>query len=152
MSDQGVLRQISEIQELSLDELRERWRELFDTEPPRYRKTVMIRRLCYRIQELAYGGISEATRSLLRARIEEVDGGAKDGAPARMSRRGRKDDGPVAGTRLVRTWHGKRYEATVVPGGIEYEGQRYRSLTAVAKAITGTHWNGRLFFGLTKRS
>ena len=56
------------------------------------------------------------------------------------------------GTRLVRDWHGDRHEVTVVAGGFEYGGKRYRSLTAVAKAITGSHWNGKLFFGLSKRT
>jgi hypothetical protein len=55
---------------------------------------------------------------------------------------------PVAGTRLVREWNGRTYEVTVVYGGFEYDGRRYRSLTAIATAITGTHWNGRAFFGL----
>jgi hypothetical protein len=54
----------------------------------------------------------------------------------------------LAGTRLVREWNGRRYEVTVVPGGFVFEGRRYRSLTAITKAITGTHWNGRAFFGL----
>lgn len=58
------------------------------------------------------------------------------------------DDLPVLGTRLSREWNGKRHEATVVSGGFEYQGRRYRSLTAVTLAITGTHWSGRAFFGL----
>jgi hypothetical protein len=59
---------------------------------------------------------------------------------------------PVVGTRLVREWRGERHEVTVVPGGFEYLGRLYRSLTAIAKVITGQHWNGRLFFGLRRRN
>jgi hypothetical protein len=59
-----------------------------------------------------------------------------------------RQDLPVVGTRLVREWDGQRHEVTVVHGGFEYRGRRYRSLSAIASAITGTHWNGRRFFGL----
>jgi len=58
----------------------------------------------------------------------------------------------VADTRLVREWNGNRYEVTVVHGGFEFQGRRYRSLSAITKAITGTHWNGPGFFGLRKNS
>lgn len=68
----------------------------------------------------------------------------------RLKRRQRKNGMPVAGTWLIREWQGRRYEVTVVDGGFEYEGRRYRSLTAITKAITGTHWNGPAFFGLRK--
>ena len=144
----GVLRQVTEIQALSLRELRERWSELFGTDAPRYSRAALIRRLAYRIQELAFGGVTEATRARLREHLKEVDG--IDG-PARMTRRGGKGDGPVAGTRFIREWRGQRYEVTVVPGGCEWEGRRYRSLSEVARAITGTRWNGPLFFGLRTR-
>ena len=60
--------------------------------------------------------------------------------------------GDKIGTRLVREWQGDRYEVTVVKGGFEFEGRKYRSLTAITKVITGTHWNGFLFFGLQKRA
>ncbi|MEV5033983.1 DUF2924 domain-containing protein [Sphingobium sp. LMC3-1-1.1] len=56
----------------------------------------------------------------------------------------------TVGTRLVRDWHGTGHTVIVLDEGFEYNGQRWRSLTAVAKAITGTHWNGNRFFGLTE--
>ena len=56
----------------------------------------------------------------------------------------------MVGTKLVRDWKEKTYEVTVVHGGFEFEGRRYKSLTAIAEAITGSHWNGRAFFGLKK--
>ena len=64
-----------------------------------------------------------------------------------MNPRG-KGDLPVVGTRLLRRWQGRNYEVVAVAGGYEYEGARYGSLSAIAKKITGTHWNGRAFFGL----
>jgi hypothetical protein len=67
------------------------------------------------------------------------------------SARGRREL-PVAGTRLIREWHGQRHEVTVIAGGYEYQGRRYRSLTAIAKLITGNHWNGPNFFGLRAKS
>jgi hypothetical protein len=59
---------------------------------------------------------------------------------------------PVVGTRLIRDWNDRRYEVTVTYGGFEFEGRRYRSLSAIAKVITGTHWNGRAFFGLKQQN
>jgi hypothetical protein len=56
-----------------------------------------------------------------------------------------------AGTRLIRQWHGEVHEVAVLDGGISYRGQRYRSLSQVARAITGVHWSGPRFFGLTGR-
>ena len=151
MSD-GVLRQVKEVQALPLPALRDRWRELFGTEPPGYSRQQLARRLAYRLQEIAFGGLREETREKLR---EYVEGDALDvkGAKAARSKRGQKRNGlPVVGTRLRREWHGERYEVTVLDDGFEYQGKRYRSLSAVAKAITGAHWNGRLFFGLARRS
>ena len=147
----GVLRQIAELERLSRPELLERWRELYGTEPPGYRRDVLVKRLAYRIQELAHGGVSVATRARLRDHLADQGLDVEKPQTARQGRRGQKDDLPVIGTRLVRMWHGERHEVTVVVGGFEFEGKRYRSLSAVAKVITGSHWNGRLFFGLTKR-
>ncbi len=147
-AQKSVLAQIAEIEQLSLAELRVRWRDLFGTEPPGYSRAHLIRRLCYRLQELRHGGLPDATRATLRAKAE-ADGASGQGA--RLVRRNANDGGPVVGTRFVREWHGERHEVTVVEGGFEYAGKIFRSLSAVAKTITGQHWNGRLFFGLRDR-
>ncbi len=146
----GVLKQITEIQTLSYPALQERWRALYGTEPPTYNRGLLIKRLTYRVQELACGGLSEFARTGLRRHIDGERLDTEAAEVARMERRQRKNGMPVAGTRLVREWQGRRYEVTVVQGGFEFEGRRYRSLTAVTKAITGTHWNGPAFFGLRK--
>ncbi len=143
----ALLRQITELETMTLADLRERWRELYGTEPPGYSRTHLAKRLAYRVQELAYGGLSDVARAKLREHVE-----ADTGRVRPLERRKNKDDMPVVGTRLIREWHGERYEVTVVQSGFEFDGRRYRSLTAVAKAITGAHWNGRKFFGLPPRS
>ena len=125
--------------------LKERWRGLYGTEPPAYKRVHMIRRLAYRIQELAYGGLPDDTKAELE-RIAEED--ERHRQLARAQRRKSKTTHPLPGTRLVREWNGQRYEVTAVEGGFEYAGRKYRSLSAIAKVITGAHWSGPQFFGL----
>ena len=144
----NILAQINEIQTLALPELRERWTVLYGNSAPGYSREHLIRRLAYRIQELAHGGVSDATRAQLRA-IAAKD--CPSGQVRPLARRDANQGDPVPGTRYVREWHGQRHEVTVIDGGFEYGGKTFRSLSAVAKAITGQHWNGPLFFGLKKR-
>ncbi len=139
---------IAELQQLPMRDLRDRWRALIGTDPPRYNRGFLVRRLAYRIQELAYGGLSQAAR----ARMEELltqAGCSELGSPQTKKQlaRGRREM-PVIGTRLIREWNGQPHEVTAVPGGFAYRGRRYRSLTAIAELITGTHWNGPAFFGV----
>ncbi len=145
----NILARITAIQGLSFAELKARWRELYDTEPPSYNRAHLVKRLAYRVQELAYGGLSDATRAQLREHVQREGLDRETERAARMPRRGRKD-GPVVGTQIVRPWHGERHVVTVIVGGFEYEGRRYKSLSAIARAITGTRWNGPAFFGLRK--
>jgi len=146
-----LLKQIAALPGMSLNDLREKWRELFGTPPPGYSKAMMVRRLAYRIQELAQGGLSDSAQEHLRNVLEANGFNAKGrfatGVYKRWRRRKRKGM-PVIGTRLVREWNGDRYEVTVVHGGYEFNGRRYRSLTAIAKEITGTKRSGPVFFGL----
>ena len=140
MSD-DVARQIGGLTDFSYEQLRRSWRELFGSDPPTYSRPYLVKRLAYRIQELHYGGLSDETKAGLRE-ILRTSGYDQNGVrmgPARQ----RRQDVPVLGTRLVRQWNGTTHKVTAVPGGFEYLGHRYRSLTAVAEAITGTHCNGR---------
>jgi hypothetical protein len=143
MSDM-VLRQLAELPTLSVGELRGRWRDLYGAEPPgSYKSQYLIRRLAWRIQELAYGGLSESARATLKQVADE------DAATARRpSSRKREMDLPVSGTRLIRDWNGEPHEVLVARDGFDYHGRRYRSLSAVAKVITGAHRSGPAFFGL----
>jgi hypothetical protein len=143
----SVLRQVAALDKMTEQQLREQWRTLFGTEAPNYRPSVMARRLAHRIQELTFGGLSAQTRARMMEMRQNL-GLIGPAAPARACKR--RADMPVAGTRLIREWDGQRHEVNVTREGFEYEGRLYRSLSAIANAITGTHWNGKLFFGLAK--
>jgi hypothetical protein len=141
MSD-TVLARVAALKTARTTDLKQQWRELFGTEPPPYNRRFLESRLAYRIQELAYGGLKPETIERLDAIAEDLDGGE----PAR--RRQRAKDRPIAGTRLIREWQGVEHCVTVRDEDFEYQGRPYQSLSAVARAITGTRWNGLIFFGL----
>jgi hypothetical protein len=122
--------------------LKQQWRDLLDSEPPIYNRRYLESRLAYRIQELAYGGLKPETVERLEALGEELYG--KN--PAR--RRSRMVHRPITGTRLVREWKGVEHCVTVRDDDFEYAGRPYKSLSAIARAITGSRWNGWVFFGL----
>ncbi len=126
-------------------DLKAQWRELFETEPPAFNRRYLESRLAYRIQELAYGGLKPETVRRLEMLGEQLDGGNI------TLRRIRADLKPIAGTRLVREWQGIEQTVTVLADGYEWQGRPYRSLSSVARAITGTRWNGWIFFGLKSR-
>src|SRR5918994_645973 len=138
----GVLGRLAALQTLPTADLKQQWRELFGTEPPPFNRPYLISRLAYRIQELAYGGAQPETRARLEALGEQLDGGNV------VLRRVRADSRPLAGTRLVREHAGVEHAVTVLADGFEWEGRPYRSLSAIARAITGTCWNGWVYFGL----
>ena len=126
-------------------ELKTQWRELFETKPPAFNRRYLESRLAYRIQELAYGGLKPETVRRLETLGEQLDGGNI------ILRRIRADLKPIAGTKLIREWQGIEQTVTVLADGYEWHGRPYRSLSAVARAITGTRWNGWIFFGLKSR-
>src|SRR5262249_47689615 len=125
----------------------------FGKEPPPYNRSYLVKRLAYRLQELCYAGLSESASFKMQVVLQEI--GADELASPRpngvKSRQRRNSDSPIPGTRLIREWQGSRHEVTVVADGYEYGGKRYRSLSAIAHAITGTQWNGPAFFGLRNR-
>jgi len=137
-----VLAQLAALKTAPIATLKQKWRELFDREPPPYNRRFLEHRLAYRIQELAYGGLKPETLQRLRDLAEELDGGdpKRRGQPTK--------DRPIAGTRLIREYQGIEHCVTVRDDGYEYLGRPYKSLSAIARAITGTRWNGRIFFGL----
>ena len=127
----------------STPDLKQQWRDLFDSEPPPFNRRYLESRLAYRIQELAYGGLKPETVRRLERLGEELDGGDKKKRGMRLDR-----DRPITGTRLLREWQGVEYIVTVTADGFEWQGRPYKSLSAIARAITGTRWNGWVFFGL----
>jgi hypothetical protein len=127
----------------STSDLKAQWRDIFDTEPPPFNRRYLESRLAYRIQELVYGGLKPETIRRLEELGEELDGGDKKKRSMRVDR-----DRPIIGTRLLRDWQGVEQIVTVTQGGFEWQGRPYKSLSAIARAITGTRWNGWVFFGL----
>jgi hypothetical protein len=140
-----VLRQLSLIREATTADLKHRWRDLFGNESPPFNRAYLQSRLVYRIQELAYGGLQSEIVTRLEALGERLDGGNV------TLRRIRADDRPLPGTRLVREHKGVEHVVTVLSDGFDYEGRFYQSLSAIARAITGTKWNGWSFFGLYRK-
>ena len=123
-------------------DLKAQWRDLFGTEPPPFNRRYLESRLAYRIQELAYGGLKRETIRRLERLGEDLDGGDP------VKRRIRTDLMPITGTRLIREWQGVEHVVTVTAHGFDWQGRPYKSLSAIARAITGTRWNGWVFFGL----
>jgi hypothetical protein len=129
---------------LNARQLDERWRELFGGErPPRLYGPLLVGVLAYRIQEQAFGGIKPATRRLLR----QVAGLRSERRSLDALTRTRLK----AGTVLLREWHGTTHRVTVVGNGYEYLGKRFRSLSEIARQITGSRWSGPRFFGLKQQ-
>ena len=152
MNQQGpsktVLRRLSELDTLSTQELREKWRTLYSHEPPRFKRQFLIKHLAYRIQEIAYGGLDDNTRRRMDELLDDTGYDALGRKVNEVVRRARKNT-IVPGAVIKREWHGEQHEVIALAGGgFEYRGMPYRSLSAVARAITGTRWSGPLFFGL----
>jgi hypothetical protein len=141
MSDQ-VLARLAALKNTPTPKLKEQWRQLFDSEPPVFNRRYLESHLAYRIQELAYGGLKPETVRRLEKLGEELDGGSK------AKRQTRADSRPVSGTRLIREYQGVEHCVTVRDDDFEYQGRPYKSLSAIARAITGTPWSGPVFFGL----
>jgi hypothetical protein len=137
-----VLAQLAALKTAPIRALKEKWRDLFEREPPPYNRRFLESRLAYRIQELAYGGLKPETIERLDALADELEGNGGRGRRAALERR------PIAGTRLIREWKGVEHCVTVRDEDFDYQGRPYQSLSAVARAITGTRWNGLVFFGL----
>jgi hypothetical protein len=140
-----ILARLAALKAMSVNELKTEWQALFDAPAPNNSRTFLESRLAYRIQELIYGGPDKQTRRLLDLLADEVEG--------TLTRKAQIADprNPVVGTKLIREWDGIAHTVTVLKEGFEWGGQRYKSLSAVARAITGTRWNGYRFFGLRER-
>lgn len=134
---------LARLAEMAGEELKAEWARRYGTPAPNLSPELLRLGIGYQLQEQKHGGISRGTRTLLRqvaARARES--GDKKPMPRKLT----------PGTRLVRDWHGVGHTVIVLDDGFEYDGQHWKTLTAVARAITGTHWNGPRFFGLTQRT
>lgn len=136
-----VIGKVAALPSLENDELKKLWRELFDEPAPRKKRDYLIPRLAWRIQELAYGGLSDTAQD----RINRLMRGKEQLKPS--SNRVKR---PAVGTKLIREYQGIEHHVTVTRNGFEYQGRTFRSLSHIAREITGTRWSGPLFFGLTR--
>jgi hypothetical protein len=135
---------IAELFRLSRSQLLDRWQELYGQTPPSgIRREVMIPFLAYRIQENDEGGLSAAARA-------QIKSGARNLECARNSPNRAKRLRIKTGTRVLRRWGRETHEVSVTETGYEYRGHGYRSLSEIARLITGTRWSGPAFFGLKK--
>jgi hypothetical protein len=135
--------EIRRLPDLSLDELRDRWQALFGNPAPvSLRRKFLARAVAYQMQVQAYGGLSNATKRRLREIADAVRRGNPDAAGVTRQIR--------PGTQMIRQWRDKTHSVTAIDGGFEWNGQTYKSLSAVAKDITGTNWNGYAFFGIKR--
>jgi hypothetical protein len=122
---------------LEIGELRQQWRSLYKTQAPaNLSRELLLRAVAYRMQEVALGGLRPARQRQLRQMAQT---GAAN-TPARPELK--------PGTRLIREWQRRTYDVLVLDDGFSWQGTRYRSLSAIARKITGTAWSGPLFFGL----
>ena len=136
--------ELARLSELTIFELREEWRRLHRLPPPmQLSPDLLIRGITYKLQERAYGGLSKAVaRKLEQTSPDPLRWGAAKPAP------------PISlkpGTRLAREWRGVTHMVLVHANGVEWRGQRYPSLSVIAREITGAHWSGPRFFGLRRR-
>jgi Protein of unknown function (DUF2924) len=124
-------------------DLRNRYRELFRTEPPKAFGPDLLRRsIAHRIQEKVYGGLSREQQRLLDQLVRAAR--AKPNGRLELPRRIK------SGSELVRTWKGSTYRVVVLEKGFAWKGRTFSSLSEIATEITGTNWNGPRFFGLRR--
>jgi hypothetical protein len=140
----GLDGEIAGLVDRSTQELRRAWRKLHHTGPPLgLSRDLMIRGLADELQQRAYGDPGRALQRRLQILAGEFGKGARSFDPGRV---------PKTGASLVRQWRGHTHTVLVREDGFEYQGRRYRSLTVIAEQITGAHWSGPRFFGVSKRA
>src|SRR6266849_6461006 len=152
---ESIVAQIAKLKEMTVGQLREVYAEKFGEPSNSRNKRWLFKRIAWRIQELAEGGLSERAKKRALELANDADlrlrppkGHVIPMAPAKPKRDPRL---PAAGTELKRAFNGKEHTVRVDEDGFTYKGKPYKSLSAIAKQITGTQWNGFLFFGLVTK-
>lgn len=134
-----IAAELMRLEVLTNFELRREWRRLHGMQPPKsLSRDLLLRGITYKIQERAFGGLS---KSVIRKLSEAPSNVVRQTTPVRVK----------VGTRLVREWNGQTHTVLVHADGVEWRGKLYRSLSVVARKITGAHWSGPRFFGLTTK-
>jgi len=155
--DSAILEKILALKGVSLPELQAKYAELFDNKKATSNnKTYLWQRVAYRIQELAYGSLPEEARNKAKELAKEYDpinnktlrpdNGVGNGTDKRFISRDRRL--PIPGTLITKNYKGNEIRVKILEIGFEYNGKVYRTLTAIAKEVTGSHWNGYLFFNM----
>lgn len=125
-------------------QLLDKWRQLYEKKPPAgIRREVLIPFLAYRIQENAEGGLSVAARAMLKSAMRQMQHSQSSEGSIPQPRM-------KPGTRVIRRWKGEIHEVDVTETAYQYRDHKYRSLSEIARKITGTRWSGPAFFGLRK--
>ena len=142
MTDAALEREIAALADISRSALVARWRTLHRADPPKgISRRLLVRAIGYEMQAKRYGGLKPATDRRLRMIIEGTTAGDHGG---------RKTASKLQpGARLIREWNGVSHVVEAIEGGYVWNGDRHRSLSAIARAITGARWSGPRFFGLT---
>jgi len=156
--DTSIVGEINRLRQMTVGELRVKWIELYGEESRSRNKGFLWRRLAWRIQELEYGGLSESTNTRMLELAPATF--ARSQVPRRFAPEGAASPGPTTrrdprlpspGSTLIRRYKGTDIRVLVLDGGFEWDGRRFDTLSEVAFAVTGSKWNGWLFFGLTDR-
>jgi len=135
--------EIARLPDLGIAELRKRWVDLYGRPAPKYfRQKLLVKAVAYQMQVKAFGGLPEA----IQQRLREIAAAARDGTFDAADLEPRIKPG----TKLIRTWKKDTVEVMVLEDGFAWKGERYTSLSTIAKTITGTSWNGWAFFGLKR--
>src|SRR3954452_9394898 len=160
----SVEQTITALRRMTVGQLRDKYLEVFGESTNAGNKAFLFKRIAWRIQSLEEGTLSERARRRAEELARDADIRLTIPRPPKVATDASttivalpappitaNDRLPIPGTVLTRKYRGKQVETKVLPYGFEYEGTVYRSLSAVAKAVTGSHWNGHLFFGLTTK-
>ena len=139
----NVIGRVAALPTLESAQLKDLWQELYSEPAPKKKREYLIPRLAFRLQELEYGGLKLDDQ-------KEIDDYIKN--ESTTPKKNKRVHMPKVGTKLLREYKGVEHQVTVTRSGFEYQGRTFKSLSQIATAITGTRWNGPLFFGLTTKS
>ena len=141
VKSEKLTKELKELETQGDDELKSRWHSLYGTQPPpKIHRSLLLAAVAHRMQENVFGALkSSVRRHLIQAANHPATPGPSPNYPSLR---------PRAGTVLLRDWGGVTHQAKVLEDGILFRSQRYKSLSAVARLITGARWSGPLFFGL----
>lgn len=139
---------LNKLKNLSKDDLIKYWYKYFDTEPPQGAKNeALIKHIAWQMQAKKYGGYSAQATKQLEKLAKKIGNNAEiNESDIKISSKPIFEIKP--GTKLIREYKDKKYEVIVLDKSFSYNGERYKSLSAIANKITGTRWNGKVFFGV----